>query len=227
MSTTTQTYPESRRREMTAARVVRGGSLASGVAGALTVLLAILGLSSIMPGMMIPLAVIALGAAFLFEGGAIAARFSDFLTETSKSRRDVPKLGAGVTIEVAGGVIGAILGILSILRVLPAVLTPVAILVYGTTLIFGSGVATWFDSLLTARSGEHETFNKTAHDAVMVSAGLQFILGVTGVILGILALVGISPVIMSLSALLCIGFAALVTGTAISVRMSSIMLRSV
>ncbi len=223
---TTETYPEAIRHEMAAAKVVRGGSMVGSIAGAVTIILAILGLGSIMPELMVPLAVIALGAAFLFEGGTIAARFSDFLTETSKARRDVPKLGTGVTIEVVGGVVGAILGILAILKVLPAVLTPVAVLVYGITLVFGSGVATWFDSLLTARSGEHEEYGKTAHDAVIVSAGVQLILGLTGIILGILALVGISPSLLSLSAVLCVGFAALVTGSAISARMSGIMLRA-
>ncbi len=226
MNETTMTYPESLRREMTAARVVRGGSAVSGIAGAIAVLLAILGLSNIMPELMLPLAVIALGASFLFEGGTIAARFSDFLTETSRSRRDVPKLGTGVTLEVAGGVVGAILGILAILKVLPFILTPVAILVYGITLVFGSGVTAWFDELLTTRSGEHAVYGWTAHDAVVVSAGVQIILGLTGIVLGILSLVGISPLVLSLSAELCIGFAALVTGTAISARMSGIMLRT-
>ena len=195
--------------------------MAGSLAGAVTVVLAILGLSNIMPELMIPLAIIALAASFLFEGGSIAVRFSDFLTETSRSRRDVPKLGAGVTMEVAGGVIGAVLGILVILKVLPPVLTPVAILVYGVTLLFGSGVATWFDSLLTARSGEHEAHGKTAYDAVAASAGVQFILGLACFILGILTLVGISPLIMNLTALLCVGFATLVTGTAVSARMWS------
>ncbi len=226
MTTTAQTYPESLHREMSAAKVVRGGSLISGIAGAGTVILTIFGLSNVMPDLMIPLAIIAVGAAFLFEGGAVAARFSDFLTETSKSRRDVPKLGTGVTVEVAGGVVGAILGILAILKVLPLILTPVAILVYGVTLIFGSGVATWFDSLLTARTGEHEVYSKSAHDAMVASAGVQFILGLAGIVMGIIALVGISPYIMGLTALLCIGFAVLVTGTALSARMWSIMLRS-
>jgi hypothetical protein len=223
---TTKTYPETLRREMTAAKVVRGGSLVSGIAGAGTVLLAILGLSKIMPEAMIPLAVIALGAAFLFEGGAIAARFADFVSETSRTRREVSKLGTGVTMEVAGGIIGAILGILAILNVLPGILTPVAILVYGITLVFGSGVTTWFDSLLTARSGEQGPHSHTAHEAVVVSAGIQFILGLTGVILGILTLVGISPSIMILTALVCTGFATLVTGTALSARMSGIMLHT-
>jgi len=66
----------------------------------------------------------------------------------------------------------------------------------------------------------------TAHDALVMSAGVQIILGLTGIVLSILSLIGISPLVLSLSSELCIGFAALVTGTAVSARMSGIMLRT-
>jgi hypothetical protein len=224
MNTTSQeTYRETGRQEMAAAKMVRGGSLAGGIVGGVAAILAVIGLGNIMPELMIPLATIALGAAFLFEGGAIATRFSDLLTETSKGRYEVPQLGAGLTVEVVGGVVGAILGILAILNVSPMVLAPIAALVYGLTMIIGSGVTSRFDSLLIARSGEHETIGKVAHEAVEVSAGVQMFLGLAAVILGILSLVGINPIVMSLVAVLCVGFAELLVGTAISARMWSVI----
>lgn len=222
-TTTQQTYQETSRQEMAAAKIVRGGSLIGGIAGGVAVILAVIGLGNVMPHLMIPLAIIALGAAFLFEGAAIAARFSDLLTETSKGRSIVPRLGAGLTAEVVGGIAGAILGLLALLNVSPLILMPVAFIVYGVTLIFGSGVAAWLEALLTSRSGEHEKIGKVAHEAVEVSAGVQMILGVSTVILGILSLAGISPSVMNLVSVLCVGFAALLTGTAISARMWSII----
>ncbi len=223
----TTTYPETGRKEMAAAKMVRAGSLIGGIAGAAAVVLAIIGLGNILSTLMNHLSIIALGIAFVCEGGAIATRLSDFLTETSKGRREVPKLGAGLTIEVVGGVAGLILGIVAILNVIPLLLTPIAVIVYGVTLAFGSGVASWFDSLLIARAGEHESYGKVAHEAVMASAGVQLVLGLSAVVLGIISLAGISPIVMNLVALLCVGFAELLTGTAISARMWSIMLRTV
>jgi len=223
---TATTYPESGRKEITAAKMVRIGSLISGVAGAAAVILTIFGLGDVRSQLMNHIAIIALGIAFLFEGGAIATRFADFITETNKGRREVSKLGAGLTVEVVGGVTGGILGIIAILNVLPALLTPIAVIVFGVTLVFGSGVATWFDSLLIGRSGEHESYGKVAHEAVMASSGVQFILGMTAVVLGIMSLAGLSPIVMNLVALLCVGFAELLTGTALSARMWSIMLHT-
>ncbi len=225
-ATTQQTYQEASRHELTAAKIVRGGSLVGGVAGAVAIILALIGLGNVMPTLMIPLAIIAVGAAFLFEGGAIAARFSDLLTDTSKGRSVVPRLGAGLTAEVVGGLIGAILGILALLNVQPPILMPIAFIVYGVTLIFGSSVASWLESLLTTRSGEHERIGMVAHEAVEVSVGVQMVLGISTVILGILSLTGVSPTIMNLVSVLCVGFAALLTGTAISVRMWSILFHS-
>jgi hypothetical protein len=225
-TTTQQTYHETSRQEMAAAKIVRGGSLAGGIAGGAATILAVVGLANILPQLMIPLATIVLGAAFLFEGGAIAARFSDLLTETSKGRHEVPQLGAGLTVEVVGGIVGSILAILALLKVSPLVLMPIAAVVYGVTLIFGSGVASRLESLLLARTGEHEAIGKVAHEAVEVSAGVQMFLGVSAVTLGILSLVGISPMIMNLVAVLCVGFAGLLTGSAISARMWSIILHT-
>lgn len=220
MSTTTQ-KTNLGREEMAAASIVRGGLVAGAIVGCLAVVLTIIGLANIMPQQMLYLSIIALGAGFLFEGGVIAARLPELLTEKNKERREVVRLGAGLTVEVVGGVAGAIIGILALLSILPMVLTPIAVIVFGVTLIFGSGVASWLDSLLMARSGEYETFGKVSHEVVMASAGVDFFAGVCAVILGILSLVGISPIVMDLTALLCIGFAVLVSGTAISARMWS------
>ena len=223
VSTTQQTYHETSGHEIAAAKIVRGGSLIGGIAGAAAVILAIIGLGNVMTHLMIPLAIIALGASFLLEGGTIAARFSDLLTETSKGRTIVPRLSAGLTAEVVGGITGAILGLLALMNVSPLTLIPVAFTVYGVTLVFGSGVAAWLESLLMSRSGEQEKIGRVAHEAVEVSAGVQLILGMASVILSILSLAGIYPPVLNLVAVLSVGFAVMLNGTAVSARMRSIM----
>ncbi len=197
---------------------MKGGSLAEGIAGGAGVALAIIGLASILPHYMIPVSTIALGIAFVFEGGAVARRFTRLLSETTRGWLDVSGLGSGLTAEVFGGITGIILGILTLLNVSPVVLMPTAAIVFGGTLIFSSGISARLDEMLIGRMSEEEVFKDVAREAVTASSGISLLFGVVAVTLGILALVGIGPIILNLVALLCIGLSNLLSGTAISTR---------
>ncbi len=224
-TTTQQTYHGDMPQEALTAKTVRSGSLAEGVAGGAGIVLAIIGLANILPHVMIPISTIALGAALLFEGGAVTARFTDLLEKMGTGRIEISELGVGLTTELVGGLAGIVLGILALLNVSPAVLLPVAVIVFGVTLLFGSTVTARLNSLQISRSGEHEAFREVAREAVSAAAGVQLLLGLVAITLGILAVVGMSPVVMNLIALLCIGFSDLLSGTALSARMLS-MVRS-
>ncbi len=202
-------------------RYLKGRSLAEGIAGGAGVALSIIGLAAIMPHYMIPISTIALGIAFVFEGGAVARRFSRLLHETTKGWFDVSGLGSGLTAEVVGGITGIILGILTLLNVAPMVLMPAAAIVFGGTLIFSSGISARLDEMLIGRMGEDDVFKDVAREAVTASAGIQLLFGITAVTLGILALVGIAPMVLNLVALLGIGLSNLLSGTDISARMLS------
>lgn len=219
MATTGQeTYHEG-----SGALYVKGGSLAEGIAGGAGVALAIIGLASIMPHYMVPVSTIALGIAFVFEGGAVARRFTRLLSETTKGWLDVTGLGSGLTAEVFGGITGIILGILTLLNVSPMVLMPTAAIVFGGMLVFSSGTSARLDEILIGRMSEGEVFKDVAREAVSASAGISLLFGVVAATLGILALVGISPVILNLVALLGVGLSNLLSGTAISTRILSSM----
>ncbi len=213
---TTETY-----REEMGERYLKGGSLAEGIAGGAGVALSIIGLASILPHYMIPVSTIALGVAFVFEGGAVAKRFSRLLGEATKEWFDVSGLGSGLTAEVVGGITGIILGILTLLNVSPTVLMPAAAIVFGGTLIFSSGISARLDELLIGRIGEDPVFKDVAREAVTASAGVSLLFGVTAVTLGILAIVGLAPAILNLVALLGIGLSNLLSGASISTRMLS------
>ncbi len=224
-TTTQQAYHGDMPQETLTAKTVRSGSLAEGIAGGAGIVLAIIGLANILPHVMIPISTIALGAALLFEGGAVTARFTDLLEKMGTGRVEISELGVGLTTELVGGLAGIVMGILALLNVSPTVLLPVAAIVFGVTLLFGSTVTARLNSLHISRSGEHEAFREVAQEAVSAAAGVQLLLGLVAITLGILALVGMSPVVMNLIALLCIGFSDLLSGTALSARMLS-MVRS-
>jgi len=213
---TTETY-----REETEERYMKGGSLAEGIAGGAGVALSIIGLASILPHYMIPISTIALGVSFVYEGGDVAKRFTRLLGETKKGWFDVSGLGSGLTAEVVGGIAGIILGILTLLNVSPMVLMPAAAIVFGGTLVFSSGISARLDELLIGRMGEDAVFKDVAREAVAASAGVSLLFGVTAITLGILAIVGLSPAILNLVALLGVGLSNLLSGSAISTRMLS------
>jgi hypothetical protein len=216
MNTGTKSIGEN---EMTAAKLVKRGSILSGGASLIAVIFTLIAMGNVWVFPMVSLSIIALGIAFLSEGGTIAARFSELLPETSRRRSEVSKLGAGLSFEVGGGLIAAILGILALLNIAASVLVPVAVLVFGITMIFGSGVVFWFDSLMTGRSGELTSSPGTAHEAIVASGWLQFVLGLAAFVLAIMSLASVSPLLMNRVGLLCVGFSELLTGAAMSVRM--------
>lgn len=210
---------------MRSVEILRTGSMAEGAAGLGAVVLAILGLAGILPFLLLPISTIAIGAALLFEGGAIAARFSNLLTGMSRSGAQTTELGGGMTAEFLGGAAGVALGILGLLGVLPAVLIPVAAIVFGGSLIFGSAVTTRLNSLEIASSGGHELAQAAAREAVAAAAGVQVLVGLGGIALGIIALIGVAPDVLSLVAMLSIGASVLLSGTAISRRMVGVFRR--
>ncbi len=205
------------------AKIVRSGSAAEGVAGAVGIILTIIGLLRILPQLMLPIATIVLGAALLFEGGSIASRFSKLLNETARGRFETSEMGVGLTTEVVGGFAVMILGVLVLLSVDAATLMPISAIVLGATLIFGSGVTARLNHLQTPKSAEYEAFREVAHEAVGVATGAQILLGLAALILGIIGVTGLSWMTLTFVALLCVGVAEMTSGSAIAARMMAVI----
>ncbi len=212
---------ETIREERRTMEVVAGGSLAEGVAGTGAIALSIIGLAGIMSPLMVAIATILAGIALVFEGGSIGARFSNLMSETTHGRLGAVELGGGMTAEFFGGVAGIVLGILSLLDIFPMVLLPVAAIVYGGALVFGVGAMAQLNALQIERACDKEEVRHVARAAVRSAEGMQVLIGLGSVVLGILAVIGLVPMILSLVAMLSIGFADLLSGTAISGRMLS------
>lgn len=206
-------------------RTVLGGSIAEGFFSGVALVLAIIGLSGIYSLYMLPIATIALGVAFLIEGVAIGSRFTRLLTETSRDRLERAEFSAGLTSEFLGGAAGVTLGILSLLGVYPTVLIPIALIVFGMTLLLSSGLTARLNALETESSEESRRFKRIAHEAMTASAGTELMLGVGGVALGIIALSGILATALGLVGMLVISVSAFVTGAAGTARMLSVSRR--
>ncbi len=77
------------------------------------------------------------------------------------------------------------------------------------------------ESLKIEISGAHETARHVADEAMTAAGGVQALIGLASILLGILALIGLNPGVLSLVALLAIGTAILLSGTAVSGKMLS------
>ncbi len=208
--------------ERKSVRTVLAGTIAEGVAGGAVVILSIAGLAHISSFLTLYIATIAMGAALLFEGGAISLRFSKLLKETHAGRLQEAELGVGVTAEFLGGVAGIVLGVLSLAAQAPMVLIPVAVIVFGATLILGSGVTVRLNALELEGPAESARLKRITHEAVTAAAGVQLLIGLAAIVLGIVALIGTSPLVLSLVALLVVGVSGSLDAAAITARMASL-----
>ena len=209
------------RNEETTMSVVAGGSIAEAVGGIAAVVLAILGLVGLLSHAMAAIAAIAIGVALILEGLAIASRFSDLVSRAGKSLSDTAKLGGGIGAEFLGGVAGGILGLLAVLGIAPMTLTAIALIVFGASLLLSSGVTYRLD-LQASKLGQ-TTLSSTQVLAAIAACGVQVLVGVSAVALGIIALVGISPMILTLAGLLSVGASVLISGSAVSANIASVM----
>jgi hypothetical protein len=209
------------RNQETTMSVVTGGSIAEAIGGVAAVVLAILGLVGLLSQEMAAIAAIAIGAALVLEGLAIAARFSDLVSRAGKSLSDTAKLGGGIGAEFLGGVAGGVLGLLAVLGISPITLTAIALIVFGASLLLSSGVTYRLD-LQASKLGQ-TTLSGAQVLAAIAASGVQVLVGVAAVALGIVALVNISPMILTLAGLLCVGASVVISGSTVSANIASVM----
>jgi hypothetical protein len=204
-------------------KVVAGGSVTEAICGVGAVVLAILGLAGLVPGYMAAIATITFGVALLAQGGAIASRWSRLIHETGYEVDHRAELGGGMGAEVAGGAAGVVLGVLSLIGIATTVLIPIAAIVFGGALLLGSGATADLSTLSTGAA--HERFAHTIRQATVAASGAQVLLGISAIVLGIIALVSNDPITVSLVALIVVGTSALFSGGALSGRMAALMRR--
>jgi hypothetical protein len=205
----------------TTAMTVIGGSVGEIIGGAAAVVLAILGLSNILPMYMAPIAAIAVGAGLVLQGGTMGARLRQLLSEATQGPVTMAELGGGISTEFIGGSAVLVLGILALLNVQPMALLAVAALVLGGTVVISSGAASRLNALAVSQESHHLT-REIAREAVKASAGAQVLVGLASIVLGILALESVEQMTLVMVAFLAVGGSVLLTGAAISGHLSMV-----
>jgi hypothetical protein len=218
-------WMETQRREHRAVGTVLGGSVIEGIAGGGAVVLTIIGLAGVLSLPLLAVSTIAIGGALLIGGGTIASRFRNVQVPTNEGRRTYPEPGKGITAEFLGGITGVVLGILSLLGLVPLVLLPVAAILYGSVMVMGASATARLNEFELRQSDYPEHQKSRARGAVTATSDLQMMVGIGGIALGILALVSVAPIALTFVAMLALGASVLASGTAFSGRMAALYRR--
>ena len=131
---------------------------------------------------------------------------------------------SGMSAEMLGGIAGIVLGILALIGLVPMLLVEVAAIVFGATLLLSSGTTHRLNEMINLRaSGDHA--QHVTHEAVAAATGADVLVGLGAIVLGILGLVGIAShttPLLALIAILAVGVAELLSGSAVGARMGTI-----
>lgn len=179
---------------------IAGGSVTEGIGAFSAMILAILGLAGIFTNIVASVATIVVGAVFLAES-MLAKSAAQILS----SQGTATGAGAGMGAGFFGGVAGIVLGILSFFHPMPEKLISVAVLVFGAALFLSGGTLARLNTLLNQPQG-----------AVAVSSSGSPFIGLAVTVLGLLAVIGLVPMTLALTGLLCLGAGALFSGTPVA-----------
>lgn len=207
--------------------IAGAGSMVVALAAAAAIVLAILGLAGALPGYMVTIATIVLGGAFLFEGGAVVARYHRIARDTAQPSEQHllgGDVGGGMTAESLAGIAGIALGILSLLGLAAYILEPVALICFGAGLLLGSAALSRLQSVQFERHGVvSDSMRSILRELGNMSIGGQVLVGIGGIVLGILALLGLAPLTLTLVGMLAVGFSLLMSGSAVGARILGIV----
>lgn len=223
----TLSFAESVSRESTAY-----GGFMDAVGGIAAVVLAVIGLAGVRPELMVGIATIVFGVALLIEGGAILSDYARIIFPASGPIGSVEQFGGSSVASVfLAGASGIVLGVLSLLGIQTHNLTAAAIIVFGGGLILSANSVRSLYLLKCAAapaSGQTSTSGGelVANEMASGTAGVQMLVGVAAVVLGILAVTGMNPVALTLTALLILGSALILTGSTLSWTVLSFMRRA-
>lgn len=209
------------REEKSLERTLVSGSAVEALCGAAAAVLAIIGLTQVAPVDMAAIAAIALGAAFLLDSGLLAAEFPQVLTRSGRGPLSAAELGGGLGAQAIAGVSAMMLGIIALLGMHSATLLSITAIVLGAGTLLGSGVVSRISAITTGRGSENQVTQSVTRRAVSAAAGTQLLIGVGAVVLGILALLSFAPMVLTLTSMLGVGLASLLSGSAVSGRVLS------
>ncbi len=204
------------------------GGLVDAIGGVATIVLAIVGLAGVHADMMVAIATIVFGAALLIQGGAMVSEYAHimFPAETRTATTQSYASG-GLSALFLVGAAGIVLGVLALLGINVSTLTSAAIVAFGAALVLSSNSVWHLHQLKQSvePAGTQAASGATilANEMASGSAGVQLLAGLAAIVLGVLALAGLNPPVLTLAALIVLGATLILTGSSLSATVISLM----
>lgn len=187
------------------------GPMTEGAAGIGVIVLAILALANISPGALAAIATIVIGVGLLIEAANTGIEYSRAVSRAQAgAAMQSAELGADVSVELMAGVAGIVLGVLALLGAGSMMnLLPAALIVFGGALLLAGFSATTISTITNMESAGGRT---VAWQSELAPArGVQILVGVAAVVLGILSFVVTAGPTLVMVGLLIVGAALLAT----------------
>lgn len=188
------------------------GPMTEGAAGIAVIVLAILALAAISSAVLASIATIVIGVGLLIEAantGMEYAKASRTVAEAGAMQS--AQLGADVSVELMCGVTGIVLGVLTLLRAGTVMhLLPAALIVFGAALLLAGFSATTIGTVRRLESATG-TAAIAIESELAPARGIQVLVGITAIVLGILAFVLTGGGTLLMVGLLAVGAALLAT----------------
>jgi hypothetical protein len=211
----------------TMSREAAYGWVADAIGGTAAAVLAIIGLAGVHSEMMVAIATIIFGAALLIEGGTMLSEYAQFSFPPGAIAAITDEFSGGsLSAMFAAGLAGIVLGILALIGIHPAGLTAIAAIAFGSALLFSSNAVRHLHTLKQAAVPAREwRLGSEVFAAEMAygSTAMQALAGLAAIVLGILALILASSGVLTLTALVVLGAAVVLTGSAASDAVLSLM----
>lgn len=173
------------------------------------IVLSILGLAAVSPGVLTSVAAIVVGVGLLIEAANTGIEFSRVTNQAGQTGvAQSGELGADVSVELMAGVAGVVLGVLALIGAGSVMhLLPAALIVYGGALLLAGFSAT----TVTGMQAIPGSGTLTMQSDLAPARGLQVLVGVAAIVLGILAFVLSAGATLLIVGFLVVGAALLAT----------------
>jgi hypothetical protein len=208
------------------------GGVVDAIGGVATIVLTIIALSGINQQMLAAIATIVFGAALLIQAGTMLTEYTMLAFPAGTSDPEEVAGGGGLSALFLVGAAGIVLGVLALINIVPQTLTAAAVIAFGSALLLSSNSVrqlyrvkqSWHRLEVARRLSGAEIL---AGEMASGSAVLQCLSGVAAIVLGILAVTGANPAVLTLVGLLILGSTVLLTGSTLSGAAMSFMEPSV
>ena len=178
--------------------------------------LGILALARVEPVLLNSIAVIVAGIALVVEGAMLSARYSKALAMVVPENINAMELSGSTSSSLLAGLAGIVLGILAILGIATAELIGVALILFGTAVLFDYVARAHLRAMRMVTSASPGDSARIAMSAASTTNTAGVLTAVGLITLGILALAHVAPEILASAAFLGLGAYLVLEGTAAS-----------